>query len=121
MEALRQGIVLPSADFGYPIYSVFDEAAYEPYQPGFETAQFEPEGPLLPATRLDAITALEFLARGLESITSRDAKTILWPGKPYSSPRTRERWIELLDMSLADLARLRTYFEQETPEQVTDC
>lgn len=103
-------IVIPSADFGGPILSVFDPAWWRDDNPLLD---IDAEG--CPVTEMDAIAAVHAVAEQLYEASKRDMEARYWPNERYAAPRSMERWLQLIDQSLDDLnwARLRIAREIE--------
>lgn len=98
-------VVIPSTDFGGPILSLFD-----PLDDDLPIVLAD-DG--LPAEVIDVMAALEVIAASLKARADRDAQAILWPGEPYASPRSPERWLQELDQTMADLAVCRARLARE--------
>lgn len=98
-------IIIPSSDLGGPIKSIFDEA--------FADEAFFPGEDGMPDGVMDAIDAITALGNRLVRYSTSDAHAILFPGQIFASPRSPERWVQVLDQVMADLALCRQRMARE--------
>lgn len=103
-------LIIPSADFGGPIYSLFDENAWLGDERPFDLDEDND----LPWKRGDADIAIKNLGELLVRVAVRDGHAYFWPRQTYADTVSAARWIDILNAAIGDLIRLRRYFEQET-------
>lgn len=107
--------VIPCSDLGRPIHSLLSKAYWQGSGLSIDDVaeHYGLDDDLQLSTHLGTIFLIEKIAERLESVAGWDSSARVFPGEAFATHRSDERWLELLDVCLADLVRARNFFHAE--------